>query len=183
MTAEVETSGTGTGRTATPAPAQREAPRPSWFRAHERGVIGAAAVVLAIIVWEVASRTGVVDPLYASSPIRIVSRAADYFTSPTAWEDIRVSGTQFVVGFSMAMVVGITLGIAIGWYRYLDYALDPFITFLYTSPRIAFMPLLIIWLGIGRLPPAGRLGSGGQVRLGCQRSRKCSVSTNSWLSA
>ncbi|MPZ88613.1 MAG: ABC transporter permease subunit, partial [Nitriliruptorales bacterium] len=41
------------------------------------------------------------------------------------------------------------LGVLVGWYRYIEYALDPFITFLYTSPRIAFMPLLIIWLGIG----------------------------------
>ena len=121
----------------------------SWFRLHERGVIGAIAVLAALLAWEVSAGIGLIDPLYASSPIRIIAMAAEYFTSPTAWEDIRVSGTQFVVGFALAVVVGITLGIAIGWYKYVDYALDPFVTFLYTSPRIAFMPLLIIWLGIG----------------------------------
>lgn len=121
----------------------------SWVRLHERGLIGAIAIATALVLWELLERIGVINALYASSPTRIVSRAAQYFTSPTAWRDIQVSGTQFVVGFTLAMVVGITLGIMIGWYRYVDYALDPFVTFLYTSPRIAFMPLLIIWLGIG----------------------------------
>lgn len=139
------TVGTGDERQA----AEQRTQPPSWFRSHERGVIGVAAVAVVLLIWEVLERVGFLNPVFTSSPVRIVAQARIYFTSPNALEDLRVSGTEFVVGFVLAIVVGVTLGVLVGWYRHVEYALDPFITFLYTSPRIAFMPLLIIWLGIG----------------------------------
>jgi len=48
-----------------------------------------------------------------------------------------------------AAILGIILGLLVGWYARLRYALDPFITFLYATPRIVLLPLFIIWFGIG----------------------------------
>ena len=50
---------------------------------------------------------------------------------------------------SRLRLVGIVLGLAIGWYPRLGYLVDPFVTFLYAIPRVALGPLLIVWLGIG----------------------------------
>jgi NitT/TauT family transport system permease protein len=52
-------------------------------------------------------------------------------------------------GFGLSILFGLPLGMLMGWYRRLNQALDPFVTFFYTIPRIALTPLLIIWFGIG----------------------------------
>jgi NitT/TauT family transport system permease protein len=64
-------------------------------------------------------------------------------------KDIRVSGTEFLIGYSLAILVGVLFGIAMGWYRDIAAALQPFVSALYSTPRIALLPLFIIWLGIG----------------------------------
>src|SRR5207245_2222766 len=56
---------------------------------------------------------------------------------------------EFAIGYVLAVVVGVLLGLGIGWYRRFSYAVDPFITFFYATPRIVLLPLLIIWFGIG----------------------------------
>src|SRR6202011_1913641 len=52
-------------------------------------------------------------------------------------------------GFALSIIIGLPLGILMGWYRRLNMALDPFVTFFYSIPRVALTPLLIIWFGIG----------------------------------
>src|SRR5438876_10578545 len=61
-----------------------------------------------------------------------------------------VSGQELMTGYLAAVVLGIVLGLLVGWYPRIRYALDPFITFLYATPRIVLLPLIIIWLGIGQ---------------------------------
>src|SRR5438445_12956258 len=60
-----------------------------------------------------------------------------------------VSGQELMTGYLAAVVLGIVLGLLVGWYKRLRYALDPFITFLYATPRIVLLPRFIIWFGIG----------------------------------
>jgi NitT/TauT family transport system permease protein len=56
---------------------------------------------------------------------------------------------EFALAFGLACVVGIFLGLLSGWYRLVEYALDPFVRFLYSSALIAFYPLFVIWVGLG----------------------------------
>ena len=56
---------------------------------------------------------------------------------------------EFGAGFGAAVLVGLTLGVLAGWYRTVEYALDPFIWFVYSAPLIAFYPLFVLWLGLG----------------------------------
>jgi NitT/TauT family transport system permease protein len=60
-----------------------------------------------------------------------------------------VSGQELVLGFLLAIVIGLPLGMAIGWYRRLSLAVDPFVTFFNAIPRVSLTPLFIIWFGIG----------------------------------
>src|SRR5438445_5061960 len=60
-----------------------------------------------------------------------------------------VSGQELMTGYLAAVVLGIVLGLLVGWYKRLRYALDPFINFLYATPRVVLLPLFIIWFGIG----------------------------------
>ena len=112
-------------------------------------VIGTVAVILFAISWEGVVRLGMVNPLFTSAPSRIISTFLGMTHEGTLGKDLRISGTEFLIGYSLAVVVGILVGVAMGWYRDVSAALQPFVSALYSTPRIALVPLFIIWLGIG----------------------------------
>jgi NitT/TauT family transport system permease protein len=138
--------------------------RESRVRAWEPKIIGFAAVAIFFAAWQgigwvrAASPEGVVigpfslvppPPLFLPTPFEIVAAFDVYVKDGRIWRDVAVSGQELLTGYLSAAVLGIVLGLLIGWYARLRYALDPFITFLYATPRIVLLPLFIIWFGIG----------------------------------
>jgi hypothetical protein len=87
--------------------------------------------------------------LFTSSPSRIVRTAIVMFAEGSILVDMQVSGFEFVVGYGAAIIIGVPLGILMGWYSRVDAVLDPFVSALYATPRIALLPLVMIWFGIG----------------------------------
>jgi NitT/TauT family transport system permease protein len=71
------------------------------------------------------------------------------FADGSIYEDLQVSGLEFIVGYGLAILVGVPLGILMGWYGRVNAVLEPFVSALYATPRIALLPLLMIWFGIG----------------------------------
>jgi NitT/TauT family transport system permease protein len=121
----------------------------NWIRDHERTLLGTTAVLVFLAVWERAGTTGAVSPLFISAPSRIWTAFLLLAKSGELGKDVLVSGQEFLFGFGLAILVGIPLGVLMGWYRRLDALLDPFVNAFNATPRIALLPLLIIWLGIG----------------------------------
>lgn len=138
----------------TAAPQDSAARRSRWewlpvtFHKHERVILPLATLALFLAVWELVPGLGLVRPIFTSSPSRIV-RAAGWLFSHGLWNDIRISATEFVIGYGLAIAVGIPLGILLGWYRRLHVMFDPFVAALYATPRVALVPLFLLWLGIG----------------------------------
>lgn len=120
-----------------------------FYLTSERAILGFASVAAVLLAWEWVAAKGLVDLVFISSPTRIVKAAVAWAASGDLWNDLKVSGIEFFVGYAMAVAVGIPLGIATGWYRRLFYLLDPFISALYATPRVALLPLIFIWVGIG----------------------------------
>jgi len=120
-----------------------------FYLTSERAILGIASVAAVLLVWEWVAAKGLVGLVFISSPTRIAMAAVEWAASGDLWNDLRVSGIEFFVGYAMAVAVGIPLGIATGWYRRLFYLLDPFISALYATPRVALLPLIFIWVGIG----------------------------------
>lgn len=77
------------------------------------------------------------------------------FVSGEIWNDLYVSGVEFLWGFLLSAVVAVPFGIAVGWYKRMSYIFDPFINAMNATPRVALLPLVIIWLGIGILSKVG----------------------------
>lgn len=129
------------------------AERRTWLQAvwhaHQGKITRTLAVILVLGAWEAVVRSGTVDPLFLSSPYLVAVRLAEMFASGEIWPHILVSTKEAGVGFGLAIAVGIPLGIAMGRRPLLRYTLEPFIMAKYSSPTVAFLPLLIIWLGIG----------------------------------
>jgi NitT/TauT family transport system permease protein len=71
------------------------------------------------------------------------------FADGSIYPHLAVSGQEFLVGYGMAIVIGVPLGILMGWYGRINAVLDPFVSALYATPRIALLPLIMIWFGIG----------------------------------
>ena len=123
--------------------------RPGCLRRHEPTLIGVGSVLMFLIVWQAVASARLVPPLFLPGPLDIVDAFVVLFAQGEIWNDIWVSGQELIYGYALAVLIALPLGLMMGWYRRLDYALDPFISFFYSTPRVALLPLLILWLGIG----------------------------------
>jgi ABC-type nitrate/sulfonate/bicarbonate transport system permease component len=123
--------------------------RPGFYARHERALLGLASVVVVIAAWQVCADLGVVNPLFASSPSLVASAGYHYVTSAQFAQDIAATGEDYAIGLALSIGVGVVIGFAVGWYRRVNYALDYLISFAYAAPRIALIPVIIVWFGIG----------------------------------
>jgi NitT/TauT family transport system permease protein len=124
-------------------------PKQGWLQEHESIVIGVSAVVTFLLVWQGVAALRIWSRLFLPGPLDVFESFGDLVQGGELVDDMAVSGQEFITGYVLAALVAIPLGLLIGWYPRVRYALDPFITFFYATPRIVLLPLLIIWLGIG----------------------------------
>ena len=115
----------------------------------ERYVLGISGTIAFFVAWEIAARAGWLNPVVFSDPIRIAEAFARQWSSGDLRVDFSVTLLEFVLGFGLSTIAGVALGVAMGMYRVVEYACDPFVWFFYSAPLIAFYPLIIIWLGFG----------------------------------
>jgi NitT/TauT family transport system permease protein len=123
--------------------------RPSRLKRYEPTLIGTTSVVLVLVIWQAVASAQLVKELFLPGPLAIIDAFVLLFRQGAIWNDIWVSGQEVVYGFALAVVTGLPLGLLMGWYRRVNYALDPFVSFFTSAPRIALVPLMVIWLGIG----------------------------------
>jgi NitT/TauT family transport system permease protein len=128
-----------------PTPAR---PSVGW-RPSERLVFGLLGFIAVVGLWEAVSRLGLVRQAVLSRPTAIVEVAINDATSGAIWPHISVSATEYVLGFGVALAIGIPLGLAIGMFRRLNWLIDPWLSAVYATPTVAIVPLIIIVLGIG----------------------------------
>lgn len=120
------------------------------FERYTAVILGTFSFVIIIGFWELSVRWGWMNPFFVSSPVAIVVDLNGQIVSGELLDNLSVSMGEFAMGFGLAIVVGIFLGVLVGWYEIVDHLLDPFIWFLYSAPLIAFYPLFVIWLGLGQ---------------------------------
>lgn len=123
-----------------------------FYLENERAVLGMATVAFVLVVWEGLTRgwwLWRIEPIFLSAPTAIARTAVQLFATGEIWADLGVSGLEFLLGFVTAVVAGIALGLAAGWHRQTAFALGPFFSALNATPRVALLPLIIMWVGIG----------------------------------
>jgi NitT/TauT family transport system permease protein len=123
--------------------------RRSFYHQHEAVILGGTAVLVTLAIWQAFWSAGRISPLFMSGPSAIARQFYESSVRGTLLSDIAYSGRNFAVGFAMALIAGVVLGVIIGWYRRVRLLADPFVNALYATPRIAMVPLIIIWFGIG----------------------------------
>lgn len=114
-------------------------------------VVALYPLVILAAVWEIVSRTGLTPPIFLP-PFSVVvvdlftQLAAGHFFGPMATSLYRASA-----GFTIAMVIGVTLGIAMAQFTWLNRFMAPIISTGFPAPKIALLPIFILWFGIDHL--------------------------------
>jgi ABC-type nitrate/sulfonate/bicarbonate transport system permease component len=127
-----------------------------FYLKQEKKILGCSAVGIFLIVWELVGNTFQwINPMFMSAPSLILKAAYEMFRSGEIYNDLYVSGAEFLGGYFLAAAVGIPFGIIVGWYKRASYVFDPFINAMNATPRVALLPLVIIWLGIGIMSKVG----------------------------
>jgi NitT/TauT family transport system permease protein len=111
--------------------------------------LGTLGLLGFVFLWEVAARLKLADPVLISSPTHVAVALKNWAFSGILLRDLGTSLWELAIAFVASALVGIPLGVAMGWNRSTEYALDPFVWVLYSTPLVSFWPLFIIWLGIG----------------------------------
>jgi taurine transport system permease protein len=115
--------------------------------------LSAASIAFFIFVWWLVTYMGLVKPLFVPSPGAILTKFADVwqngFTNTPFLEHVLVSTLRVFGAFALACAVGIPLGLAMGMSPFMRGIFDPPIEFYRPIPPLAYLPLMIIWFGIG----------------------------------
>jgi ABC-type nitrate/sulfonate/bicarbonate transport system permease component len=127
----------------------------SFLTEHRRLWLSFCSVLFLIASWEfVLTYIFPVDPFFFTKPSLIATAFREQVQGSKLWHDLAVSSQAFIWGFTCAVLVGIPVGLVMGWRRRVEYSLDPLLTALYASPLVALAPLLIIIFGVGLLGKA-----------------------------
>ncbi len=111
--------------------------------------LGASFFVLFIGAWALATLGGFVPKTFLADPITVVKSGITLFTEMGFAHDVGMTMWRVVGGFVLAALVALPLGIAMGAYKPVEAFLEPFVSFARYLPASAFIPLLILWAGIG----------------------------------
>ena len=128
------------------------APRKSVWRRFEPTILGTGTIVLLLLVWQflpdfVPMKAG--TKLFFTVPSHIAGTLWTMFATGSIWAPLGVSASAFAIGLLLAIVVGLPLGVLLGRSPTLNAMVDPFITAFNATPRLVFLPLLMLWFGIG----------------------------------
>jgi NitT/TauT family transport system permease protein len=132
-----ERAGTGAQ---TPPAAKPRRPLPSW-------VITVASLVVLLGAWEIFGRD--VNPVFGSYPSAIAEAGWQLARTGKLWAALSDSLRPFLVGYGLAILIGVPVGLVTGRFRTVEAAIGIYITAGYAMPLVALVPLLVLWLGLG----------------------------------
>ncbi len=104
-----------------------------------------ASVAIVLTVWQVFG--GRVDPVLFTTPAKVFAAAVDMIGSGELWTYLWPSLIVLGIGLALAAVLGIAVGLLLARFWFLDVALGVYITFLYSIPSVALVPLIVLWAG------------------------------------
>lgn len=114
-----------------------------------RTVIGLVSVLLFLILWQIVGSHDIIRSDLISYPTEITETFWRMALSGELGINIAVSLQEFVQGFVPAVLIGVAIGTSFALSRRLRYMFDPLVTALNTSPIIAFVPIVVVWFGVG----------------------------------
>lgn len=125
------------------------APYQSFAGKHRKVLLGLLAVAIFLAAWQAVFLVLPFNKLFISKPDLILEAFVELIASGDLMRDLAISAVPFFYGFSAAVLVGVPLGVVMGWRAPVRYTLDPIMTVFYASPLVALAPLVIVFFGVG----------------------------------
>jgi NitT/TauT family transport system permease protein len=116
--------------------------------AREYWSVAALGLFVPFALWLIASSAGWVDKTFLPTPAQVLQRAYDWLVNDELLHDMWISIYRVSAGFAMSAVIAIPLGLWIGTYRPVQAFFEPLTDFIRYMPAVAFVPLVMIWVGI-----------------------------------
>jgi NitT/TauT family transport system permease protein len=121
---------------------------------------GWIALALVLAIWQFASSAGLVNSLFLPAPSAIAHAIYQLALSGALWQHLSYSIMRIGVGWALGTVTGVIVGFAVGLSSLARGVGITFISALFPIPKIALLPLLILWLGIGEEPKVATIALG-----------------------
>lgn len=123
--------------------------RTRFLRRPEYRLLRALALVGLVAAWEVLARIGWVPVLFLPSPLGVLREGWEMLVTGEMLAHLGASLRRLVLGFALGGGFGVAVGVAVGFFAIADAIGTPLIAATFPIPKIALLPLLILWLGIG----------------------------------
>ena len=117
------------------------------LRSFARGLVGWSPVIVLLIAWEVFARSGAVTPFMLPQFSSVLERIASDTASGELPVAMGLTLWRALAGFFISAVAGIALGLAMARLRLFHWFFDPIISVGFPIPKIAFLPIIVLWLG------------------------------------
>src|SRR4051794_16582743 len=115
----------------------------------QRAAYGFAFFVLFVAMWAWATFGGYVSKTFLANPLTMLQEGFELLTKHSFLFDTGMPFGRFIGGFVLAPITAVPLGVLMGAYKPIEAFLEPFVSFARYLPASAFIPLLILWAGIG----------------------------------
>ncbi|HZB90531.1 MAG TPA: ABC transporter permease [Stellaceae bacterium] len=146
--------------TADSAPCREVGFRGGGFLPSPRPLHSWLAFAALLALWQAATGLGWIDPVFLPSPLAIARALWRMAASGELWRDLSISLLRIGAGWAIGSALGLTLGLAMGLSSLSRAIGMPLVSSLYPIPKIALLPLLILWLGIGEAPKVATIAAG-----------------------
>ncbi|GIP35256.1 ABC transporter permease [Paenibacillus sp. J2TS4] len=120
----------------------------------------AIGVVGLLVLWEIICQLGLVSPVALPAPSAIVMAGWELLSSGDLHKNLLASLYRIGMGYAIGSIVGITVGLLLGFSKWADAIVSPIVYSIYPIPKIALLPLIILWFGIGELPKVSIIALG-----------------------
>lgn len=131
----------------TPAPAVTRTTTP--FRLRAEWVAAPLLFAALVLAWHFYVVGAGVSPLILPAPDAVWAAFRDLLATPSTWRHVLVTVNETVLGFLLAALSGVLLGVPVGKLRWLERTLNPFVVASQVVPKVALIPLFIVWFGFG----------------------------------
>jgi len=124
----------------------------NFYTEREQPILGGGFILLLIVLWELMPRLLALPQgfsLFFTTPWKVIEACYQLFVENKIQEHFYISAIEFLAGLGLAIIAGLPMGLITGRSRTLDAMLDPFVTIFNATPRLIFLPLFILWFGIG----------------------------------
>jgi NitT/TauT family transport system permease protein len=123
-----------------------------FYNEHEALLLGSGFIIALLVLWESVPLWYSLPrgmALFFTTPSKVAAAFSELLLSGEIEKHFYVSAVAFGAGLGLSILVGLPLGLAMGRSPTLEAMLDPYVTSLNASPRIVWLPLMILWFGIG----------------------------------